>query len=145
MKRTPLPKLKTLSDFTEKEVRKFDEMHQALTAYNASLGTRNELSLPPYSDKEMAKYSGYRQLIIARKGKESIEGNNKQASLPKLKTLSDFTEKEVKKFDEMLKVLAAYNANLGTKNELPLPKYTDKEMAEFSGYRELVIAKECEE
>jgi hypothetical protein len=28
---------------------------------------------------------------------------------------------------------------------LPLPPYTDEEMAEFSGYRELVIARECED
>lgn len=69
----------------------------------------------------------------------------KKVRLPKLKTLDDFTEKEVKKFDEMLKVLAAYNASLGTKKELPLPDYTDKEMAEFSGYCELVIARECAE
>ncbi len=74
-----------------------------------------------------------------------MSASMKKVKLPKLKTLDDFTEKEVKKFDEMLKVLAAYNASLGTKKELPLPDYTDKEMAEFSGYRELVIAKECEE
>lgn len=67
----------------------------------------------------------------------------REVKLPKLKTLDDFTEKEVKRFDEMLKVLAAYNASLGTKKELPLPNYTDKEMAEFSGYRQLVIAREC--
>jgi hypothetical protein len=67
----------------------------------------------------------------------------KRKKLSKLKMLDDFTEKEVKKFDEMLNVLAAYNASLGTKQELPLPDYTDKEMAEFSGYRELVLAKEC--
>jgi phage regulator Rha-like protein len=137
--------IKTLEDFTEKEVKQFDEMHKVLTAYNASLGTRNELPLPPYSDEEMAEYSGYRQLIIAKKGEESLDRNIKQTSLPKLKTLGDFTDKEIKKFDEMLKVLAAYNASLGTKKELPLPQYTDTEMAEFSGYRELVIAKECEE
>lgn len=70
--------------------------------------------------------------------------NMKKVKLPKLKTLDDFTKEEVNWFDEMLKVLAAYNASLGTKNELPLPQYTDREMAEFSGYRELVIAKECE-
>jgi hypothetical protein len=69
--------------------------------------------------------------------------NMKRKRLSKLKTLDDFTEKEVKKFDEMLKVLAAYNVSLGTKKELPLPDYTDKEMAEFSGYRQLVIAREC--
>jgi hypothetical protein len=68
----------------------------------------------------------------------------KKVKLLKLKKLDDFTEKEVKKFDEMLKVLAAYNASLGTKKELPLPDYTDKEMAEFSGYRQVVIARECE-
>jgi hypothetical protein len=69
----------------------------------------------------------------------------KRAKLPKLKTLDDFTEGEVKRFDEMHKVLTTYNARLGTKNELPLPQYSDEEMAEFSGYRELVIAKECED
>ena len=69
----------------------------------------------------------------------------KKVKLPKLKTLDDFTEKEVKKFDEMHKVLTAYNASLGTKNELPLPKYSNKEMAEYSGYRELWIARKCED
>lgn len=69
----------------------------------------------------------------------------KRSALPKLKTLDDFLPKEIEKFDEMLKVLAAYNASLGTKKELLLPRYTDNEMAEFSGYRELVIAKECQE
>lgn len=58
--------------------------------------------------------------------------------------LDDFTKKEVEKFDEMLKVLAVYNDRLGTKNELPLPNYTDKEMEEFNGHRQLVIARECE-
>jgi hypothetical protein len=66
----------------------------------------------------------------------------KEITLPKLKTLDDFTQKEIAVFDEMLKVLADYNASIGTDHELPLPPYTDKEMAEFSGYRELVIAKE---
>lgn len=69
----------------------------------------------------------------------------KQTTSPKLKTLGDFSGKEVKKFDEMFQVLAAYNASLGTKNELPLPQYSDYEMAEYSGYREMVIAKECED
>lgn len=63
--------------------------------------------------------------------------------LSRIKTLNDFKKKEIEKFDEMLKVLADYNASLGTKKELPLPDYTDKEMAEFSGYRQLVIAREC--
>lgn len=71
--------------------------------------------------------------------------NMKKIKLPKLKTLDDFTEKEIKKFDEMHKVLTAYNASLGTKNELPLPNYSDKEMAEYSGYRELWISRQCGE
>ena len=68
----------------------------------------------------------------------------KQTTLPKLKTLDDFTKKEIEKFDEMHKVLTAYNASLGTKNELPLPGYTDEEMAEYSGYRELILDKKME-
>jgi len=67
----------------------------------------------------------------------------KNKKLSRIKTLDDFMKKEIEKFDEMLKVLADYNASLGTKNELPLPQYTDKEMAEFSGYRQLVITREC--
>jgi hypothetical protein len=65
--------------------------------------------------------------------------------LPRLKTLDDFLPKEIEKFDEMHKVLTAYNASLGTKNELPLPEYTDEEMAEYSGYRELLLDKKMEE
>jgi len=68
----------------------------------------------------------------------------KLTTLPKLKTLDDFTKKEIEKFDEMHKVLIAYNASLGTKNELPLPEYTDEEMAEYSGYRELILDKKMD-
>jgi hypothetical protein len=48
-----LTKLKMLDDFTKKEIKRFDEMHHVLTAYNASIGTKNELPLPDYTDKEM--------------------------------------------------------------------------------------------
>jgi hypothetical protein len=68
----------------------------------------------------------------------------KQTILLKRKTLDDFTSKEIEKFDEMHKVLTAYNASIGTKNELPLPDYTDKEMSEYSQYRELLLTKKME-
>lgn len=70
MKRTKLPILKTLDDFTKKEIEKFDDMHKVLTAYNASLGTKNELPLPDYTDEEMAEYSGYRELLLDKKMEE---------------------------------------------------------------------------
>lgn len=60
-----------------------------------------------------------------------------------LRKLEDYTPEEIKKFDDMLRILEEYNKMLGTKDELPLPHYSDHEMAEFSGYRELIIAKEC--
>jgi len=63
----------------------------------------------------------------------------------RLKSLEDFTQEEIQKFDEMHRILTAYNASLGTKNELPLPSYNDKEMAEYSGYRELWLDRKCEE
>jgi hypothetical protein len=62
-----------------------------------------------------------------------------------MKKLEDYTQAEKQRFDEMLKVLKEYNARINTKSPMPMPPYTDDEMAEFSGYRELVIAKECEE
>lgn len=70
MKQTIFPKLKTLEDFSKMEIEKFDEMHRVLAAYNASIGTKNELPLPPYTDDEMAEYSGYRQLLISKRGEE---------------------------------------------------------------------------
>lgn len=60
------------------------------------------------------------------------------------KALEDYTPEEITKFDEMHQVLKAYNESIGTNCELPLPDYTDEEMAEYSAYRELVIARECE-
>ncbi|MFM7858669.1 MAG: hypothetical protein ACKO96_43810, partial [Flammeovirgaceae bacterium] len=92
MKPNTLPKLKTLDDFTREEIEKFDEMLKVLATYNASLGTKKELPLPDYTDKEMAEFSGYRQLVIAKKGEESFI---RWTSLPKLKTLDDFTRKEI--------------------------------------------------
>ena len=62
-----------------------------------------------------------------------------------MKKLEDYTQKEKQWFDEMHAVLTEYNARLGTKKELPMPDYTDHQMAEYSGYRQKVIAKECEE
>jgi hypothetical protein len=62
-----------------------------------------------------------------------------------IKSLKDYSAEEIKKFDHMHKVLAEYNASLGTKSELPLPNYTDREMAAYSGYRELVLAEECKD
>jgi hypothetical protein len=69
----------------------------------------------------------------------------RKTRLPKLKTLEDYTASEIQKFDEMQRVLSAYNASIATKNELPLPDYTDAEMSEHSAYRQLVIAKQCED
>jgi hypothetical protein len=62
-----------------------------------------------------------------------------------MKKLENYTQDEKLRFDEMHKVLKQYNAMYGTKTPLPMPDYTDDEMAMYSGYRELVIARECEE
>ncbi len=53
-----------------------------------------------------------------------LERVNKKLKMKllKLKTLDDFTKKEIEKFGEMRRVLTAYNASIGTKNELPLPR-----------------------
>lgn len=59
--------------------------------------------------------------------------------------LAGFSSEEIKKFDKMHKVLTEYNAKLGTNDEIPMPEYSDDEMAEYSGYREMVITKECED
>ncbi|QLH33291.1 MAG: hypothetical protein HWD62_13540 [Cyclobacteriaceae bacterium] len=59
--------------------------------------------------------------------------------MDKIKALTDFSPRDIEKFDEMHRILTAYNASLGSKNELPLPEYTDEEMAEYSGYRELLL------
>jgi len=62
-----------------------------------------------------------------------------------MKKLDDYKPIEKQWFDEMHKVLTEYNASIGTKKELPMPPYTDDQMAEYSGYRQKVIAKECED
>lgn len=59
--------------------------------------------------------------------------------------LQSFTKEEVDKFEKMHKDLEEFNRLVGSKNELPMPKYSDSEMAELSGYRQMVIGKECEE
>ena len=64
-----------------------------------------------------------------------------------MKRLEDYTQAEIQHFDEMHRVLTEYNARVQKKRSaiLKVPPFTDNEMAMYSGYRELVIAKECEE
>jgi hypothetical protein len=61
------------------------------------------------------------------------------------KTIDDYSKDEILKFDLMHKTLTEYNKKLGTKNEIPLPKFASNEMSAYSVYRELLIAKESEE
>jgi len=65
--------------------------------------------------------------------------------LQNMKKLEDYTPREKQHFDEMHTVLTQYNARLGTKVELPMPDYTDDQMSEYSGYRELLIAQRSQE
>lgn len=57
------------SDYHSDEIMKFDQMHIALTEYNKSLGTIEELPLPNFSDEEMAAYSIYREILISEPDK----------------------------------------------------------------------------
>lgn len=59
--------------------------------------------------------------------------------------LDNYTPQEIEIFGQIHKILTEYNARIGTDNEMPMPKYGDDEMAEYSGYRQMVIAKECED
>jgi hypothetical protein len=58
-----------------------------------------------------------------------------------MKKLEDYTPQEKQRFDEMHAILRQYNTRLGTKAELPMPDYTDAQMGEYSGYRELLLEK----
>jgi hypothetical protein len=57
---------------------------------------------------------------------------------------SEFSEEEVTRFNKMHKILKAYNRALGTKNELPLPRFTSEEMGAYSVFREILIAETSE-
>ena len=54
-------------------------------------------------------------------------------------TIKDFTPEQIRKFDEMHRILAEYNAKLCTPEEIPAPKYTPDEVAAYSQYRELLL------
>jgi hypothetical protein len=54
-----------LSDYSVTEVGQFDEMHNVLSRYNKLLATKMKLTLPEYSDDEMAAYSIYREILIS--------------------------------------------------------------------------------
>jgi len=56
----------------------------------------------------------------------------------KTKTI-DYSVDEKRIFDEMQAVLTEYNKQLDGREPLPLPNYTDDEMAEYSQYREILL------
>jgi hypothetical protein len=58
--------------------------------------------------------------------------------------ISDYSVGEIKRFQWMHEVLSAYNQALGTKEELPLPDFTDEEMSAYSVYREIWISYNAE-
>lgn len=62
-----------------------------------------------------------------------------------MKSIDQYSDIEIKKFDRMHEALKAYNQSIGSDNELPIPNFSDDEMMEYSRYRELLIANECEE
>jgi hypothetical protein len=59
--------MKKLSDYTEEQKQKFDNIHRTLRHYNERLSKGEDPALPGYSEKEMSDYSIYRQLLIQEK------------------------------------------------------------------------------
>jgi hypothetical protein len=65
-----LPIRRKLSDYSQEEIAVLNKMHSILSAYNAALGTNNELPLPSYSNNEMSAYSIYRELLIGESSED---------------------------------------------------------------------------
>jgi hypothetical protein len=53
--------------------------------------------------------------------------------------LSDYTPTEIERYTLMHVVLAAYNANYGTNDEISQPKYSDEEKGEMGIFFELIL------
>ena len=58
--------MKTLADFSPRDIQLFEAMHKALEKYNAEVAkdTSKVLETPPYTEEQMTEYSSYRQLLM---------------------------------------------------------------------------------
>lgn len=65
--------------------------------------------------------------------------------MKRYRTLEDFNPAQKSRFDLMHEALQEYNAQLRRGESAVAPAFTDDEMAEYSIYRQLVLAKECDE
>jgi hypothetical protein len=58
---------RSLQEFTQEQIHRFDTMHSALREFNSELRKGMPVLPPDFSDQEMNEYSTYRQLLLEPK------------------------------------------------------------------------------
>ncbi len=133
-----MKRLSKIPGFSSKQIQRYNEMHDALGTYEMELDEDPQAIKPDFLEEEFAEFNHYYELARADEEKRWDAMNGKK--------LADFTLEEIAWLDHMQDVLTAYNDLLGKGvDPIVLPDFSDIEMLEHSQYRQLWIAKQCED
>jgi hypothetical protein len=115
-------------------------MYNTIRSYElADEEEKIDLTTPDYSKDELDALRAY---VVLAEHDERQRWN----AMDNKRSVDDYSQEEVSRFDHMQEVLTAYNKLLDDDDIDPaliMPEYSDIEMMEHSQYRELWIAHQC--
>lgn len=137
-----MKRLSRIAGYSAAQIRRFNEMYNAIREYELADEEEKTGQAPvDYTREELDDLRAYVVLAEQDERRRWNAMNNKHS-------IDDYTLEEIRNFDHMQEVLAAYNKLLDEDDIDPaliMPEYSDIEIMEHSQYRELWIARQCEE
>lgn len=135
-----MKRLSRIEGYSAAQIRRFNEMYNTIRSYElADEEEKIDLTTPDYSKDELDALRAY---VVLAEHDERQRWN----AMDNKRSVDDYSQEEVSRFDHMQEVLTAYNKLLDDDDIDPaliMPEYSDIEMMEHSQYRELWIAHQC--
>ena len=133
-----MKRLSKIPGYSSIQIHRYNEMYDTLSRHEIELEEDPRAIKPDFSEEELTEFNHYYELARADEKKRWDAMNGKR--------FGDFTLEEIAWLDHMQGVLTIYNDLLGRGiDPIILPDFSDIEMLEHSQYRQLWIAKQCED
>lgn len=133
-----MKRLSRIPGYSRKQIQRYNEMNDVLSTYEMELEENPQAIKPDFTEKELEQFNHYYEFAMADEKKRWDAMNGK--------AFEDFTPDEIDWLDHMQDVLTTYNDLLGRGiDPMVLPDFSDIEMLEHSQYRQLWLARQCED
>jgi hypothetical protein len=132
-----MKRLSKIKGYSDSKIKRFNEMYAKLI--DGKEENTDELLL--YTRDEIEEFRAY--VILSE-----ADVKARQEAMRSKRTIADFSQEDIARFDHMQEILAEVNRLLqvdGIDIDLIMPDYSDIEMIENSQYREIWLAHQCKE